>query len=190
MCESVRVFLFTNTTYVRNILPNQGGGTDGDSDGSCDSTTEVWRGGGGGGGGRRGRGGGDDAADLVAQTLEVGIPGRYSRYPSCEMMHTHMVVCICRLAGRKPVVPETHGTGWLHGLLDVSNCWKVVLSLRGLLDGTPIGVRCERACHSHCFPGPPFDTPGTSRGELHSCVPCMIADLVERDRTKTDTCRV
>lgn len=50
----------------------QGGGTDtdGDSDGSCDSA-EFRRGGGAGGGGRRGRGGGDDAADLMAQTLEV-----------------------------------------------------------------------------------------------------------------------
>lgn len=54
-------------------LPIQGGGTDtdGDSDGSCDST--EFRRGGGVGGGRRGRGGGDDAADLMAQTLEVRI---------------------------------------------------------------------------------------------------------------------
>lgn len=48
----------------------QGGGadTDGDSDGSCESG-DFRRG--GFGGGRRGRGGGDDAANLMAQTLEV-----------------------------------------------------------------------------------------------------------------------
>lgn len=66
------------TNYKKTLLRHQGGGTDGDSDGSYDSTTEFRRGGGGGGGGRRGRGAGDEAADLVAQTLEVGIAGRSS----------------------------------------------------------------------------------------------------------------